>query len=325
MMPEMDGYQVLEQLRSDDELRHLPVIVISALDDLDSAIRCIQLGADDYLLKPFNPTLLRARIRSSLERKRLRDREQLYLAAAQDANQAKSDFISFIAHELKTPLTTVRGYIDVLTLGIGGALTPKQTQYLATMCQSVEMMTKLVSDLADIERIESGQIALQRRAIHLPGVVMSVAQSLSSQLNAKEQTLTMDIDPQLPLVMADQLRMTQVLTNLLSNAHKYTPDAGAIKVFMHAAANQWDVERGGEVVHVGVSDTGIGISAADQVRIFEKYFRSSNEHAWNMPGTGLGLNISRRLIELQGGRIWCDSVLGEGTTFHFTLPIALDQ
>jgi two-component system, sensor histidine kinase and response regulator len=319
MMPEMDGYQVLEHLKGDPALRHLPVIVISALDDLDSVVRCVELGADDYLLKPFNPTLLQARIRSSLDRKRLYDREQMHIAAVQAATRAKSEFIAFIAHELKTPLTTIRGYIDVMLHGIGGGLNEEQLHYIATMRQSVDLMSKLVSDLTDIERIETGQIVLQRRPIHLPGLVSTVVETLRGQLAGKDQQLHVAAAPDLPPVWADQIRTIQVVTNLLSNAHKYTPSGGTISLSMEVCpARGQEGER--QMVCVAVRDTGMGISAADLERIFEKYFRSTNSEAWNIPGTGLGLNISRRLIELQGGQIWCESVLGEGTTFHFTLP-----
>jgi signal transduction histidine kinase len=315
MMPWMTGYEVLEAIKSDPTIRHVPVIVISALDDLDSVVRCIELGAEDYLFRPFNSVLLSARIKVSLEKKRLRDLEQSAREAVEAANQAKTEFVSLVAHELKTPLTAIRGYTDLLLKGMVGALTSSQVECLTAIQGNAEVMTALVADLADISRIEAGQIQLALQPVHLAGVVSAVIQGFRHDMNARNQTLDIALPQDLPAVYADITRLTQILNNLIGNAVKYTPDCGTISISAGS-------DPATAAVVVTVRDTGIGISRNDQKRIFDRFFRSSDRRARAMPGTGLGLNITRLFVELHGGRIWFESELNSGTTFFFTLPFA---
>ena len=138
----------------------------------------------------------------------------------------------------------------------------------------------------------------------------------------KGQTLELHIPEDLPKVWGDNNRIIQILTNLLSNANKYTPQGGKISITAEKKSNQWDPDGAPEVVFVNVQDTGYGISPEDQIKIFQKFFRSEDENIREISGTGLGLNITRHLVEMQGGRIWCESELGQGTIFSFTIPIA---
>jgi signal transduction histidine kinase len=138
----------------------------------------------------------------------------------------------------------------------------------------------------------------------------------------KRQGVGVQLAPNLPKIWADRIRVGQVLTNLISNAHKYTPEGGMIQVGAESTTNQWDPEGAKQVVHLWVKDNGIGISMEDQTRIFQKFFRSDDTKAREVPGTGLGLNITKSLVEMQGGRIWFDSEFRKGTTFHFTVPVA---
>jgi signal transduction histidine kinase len=149
-----------------------------------------------------------------------------------------------------------------------------------------------------------------------------VLRSTKRQVEDKRQIIELQLIPNLPPVWADRLRVGQVLTNLVSNAHKYTPEGGKILVGAEATNNQWDPEGAKRVVHLWVKDNGIGISIEDQNKIFQKFFRSDDMKAREVPGTGLGLNITKSLVEMQGGRIWFDSEFRIGTTFHFTIPVA---
>lgn len=315
MMPHMSGYEVLERIKDDPALRHLPIIMVSALDTMESVARCIELGAEDYLHKPFNPVLLRARIQSCLAKKRLRDQEQSAYAAIEAANLTKSEFIAQVAHELNTPLTAIRGHADLLLRGLHGAISESQTESVQAIRRSSDLMTALVADLADVSRIESGHLRLVASAVALPDVVALVAYMFHEQVAAKYQTLTVQMPPDLPPVQADRTRLIQTLNNLISNASKYTPDGGQITV-------QAETTAAPNTVRVAVRDSGIGMSADDQQRIFQKFFRSANEQAQHVSGTGLGLHITRHLVELQGGRIWFESALGQGSVFHFTIPAA---
>jgi len=246
---------------------------------------------------------------------------QLY-DEVQRANLAKSDFVSFVAHELKNPMTSIKGYSELLAAGSVGQINEMQANFLSTIRSNVERMSALVSDLNDNAKIEAGRLRLDYKPVDVPDVVDEVMRSTKRQVDDKRQSLELNLPVQLPPVWADRIRIGQVLTNLVSNAHKYTPEGGNIKLGAEATANQWDPEGAKRVVHLWVKDNGIGISVEDQAKVFQKFFRSDDTKAREVPGTGLGLNITRSLVEMQGGRIWFDSEYRKGTTFHFTIPIA---
>ena len=246
---------------------------------------------------------------------------QLY-ADLQSANIAKSEFVSLVSHELKTPMTSIRGYADLLAQGAVGPVNEVQTNFLNTIRSNVMRMATLVSDLADVSRIEAGRMRLEFSAVSLGDVIQEVARSQQGQIDQKGQSLEVRISLDLPPVWGDLNRVTQVLTNLLSNAHKYTPAGGKLAISAGRSTNTWDPQGPPEVVLVSVQDNGYGIAPGDQEKIFQKFFRSEEPAIRESPGTGLGLNITRHLVEMQGGRIWFESQPGEGTTFCFTIPVA---
>ncbi|MBI5082018.1 MAG: GAF domain-containing protein [Chloroflexi bacterium] len=238
------------------------------------------------------------------------------------ANLAKSEFVSFVSHELKTPMTSIKGYADWLSAGAVGPLNETQGQFLNIIKSNVERMTTIVSDLADVARIESGRLKLETKEMSFQTVIDEVVRSLQGQYDAKQQTLLMDVESDLPLVWGDHVRLVQALTNLMSNGYKYTPVGGSVTLRVHRAKNIWDAKGAAEVLHVSVQDTGYGISPVDQKKIFTKFFRAEDRSIREAPGTGLGLNIFKQLIELSGGRTWFESELEKGSTFHFTVPVA---
>lgn len=243
-------------------------------------------------------------------------------AEVQRANLAKSEFVSFVAHELKNPMTSIKGYSELLAAGSVGPINEMQANFLNTIRANVQRMSALVSDLNDNAKIEAGQLRLDYKPVAVDEVVDEVIRSTKRQIEDKKQVVELQLPPELPSVWADQTRVAQVLTNLVSNAHKYTPEGGKILVCAETAPNQWDPGGAKEVVHLWVKDNGIGISMEDQVKIFQKFFRSDDSKAREAPGTGLGLNITKSLVEMQGGRIWFDSEFRKGTSFHFTVPVA---
>lgn len=246
---------------------------------------------------------------------------QLY-NEVQRANLAKSDFVSFVAHELKNPMTSIKGYTELLAAGSVGQVNEMQANFLNTIRSNVERMSALVSDLNDNAKIEANRLRLDFKPVEVADVVDEVMRSTKRQVEDKRQTVELQLTPFLPAVWADRLRVGQVLTNLISNAHKYTPEGGNILVGAEATNNQWDPEGAKRVVHLWVKDNGIGISIEDQAKIFQRFFRSDDSKAREVPGTGLGLNITKSLVEMQGGRIWFESQFRGGTTFHFTIPVA---
>ena len=246
---------------------------------------------------------------------------QLY-QEVQAANDAKSEFVSFVAHELKNPMTSIKGYSELLAKGAVGPITTMQANFLGTIHSNVERMSTLVSDLNDNSKIEAGRLRMDFKALDIADVLDEVMRSTKRQMEDKKQSANLNIPAKLPKTWADSTRLAQIITNLVSNANKYTPEAGIITVGAEKCANQWDPQGAAEVIHMWVQDTGIGISLDDQKKIFQKFFRSEDSKAREAPGTGLGLNITKSLVEMMGGRIWFESEFRQGTTFHFTIPIA---
>jgi signal transduction histidine kinase/putative methionine-R-sulfoxide reductase with GAF domain len=246
---------------------------------------------------------------------------QLY-GEVQRANLAKSEFVSFVAHELKNPMTSIKGYTELLAAGAVGTINTMQTNFLFTIRSNVERMSTLVSDLNDNSKIEVGSLRLDFKPVEVNDLVDEVVRSTKRQIEDKKQVIQAELPPLLPKVWGDRTRLGQVLTNLVSNANKYTPESGVLILGAETSINRWDPEGASNVVHVWVKDNGIGIAAEDQQKIFQKFFRSEDQKARESPGTGLGLNITRSLVEMQGGRIWFESEFRKGTTFHFTVPVA---
>lgn len=252
---------------------------------------------------------------------------QLY-AELNRANQSKSEFVSFVAHELKNPLASIKGYSTLLTSGMAGNLSDQQRDFLGRITFNAERMNTLVSDLNDVTQLEvNKRLRIEKASISFHRVVTETLRPFEKQLQDKEQTLVVEVDAALPNIDADQNRMIQVMTNLISNAHKYSPAGGTITVGGEIVNNRRDAKGRplGPMLHAWVSDTGIGMSEEDLKKLFTKYFRSENPLAQEQPGTGLGLTITRGIIEGHGGEIWVESELGKGTTFHFTVPLAPEQ
>ncbi|GAC1347334.1 MAG: hypothetical protein NVSMB27_12520 [Ktedonobacteraceae bacterium] len=228
-----------------------------------------------------------------------------------EVDRMKSEFVSLVSHELRTPLTSIKGYVDLLLDGDAGELNAEQQEYLDVVKNNADRLVALINDLLDVSRIESGKIQLQRTALDIAHLIQGTADSLRPQLETKKQHLTLTIPEALPAVSGDADRVTQILTNLLSNAHKYTPPGGTIAITAHAE---------GSVVRVDMRDTGIGLSPEEQAQLFTKFFRARNQTTQAVGGTGLGLSITRSLVQMHGGEITVLSAPGQGSTFSFTLP-----
>ncbi len=237
---------------------------------------------------------------------------------AQAANQAKTEFMSVASHELKIPMTSIKGYAKLLTLGAGGEMNERQKEFLEIISSNVDRMDRLVADLLDVSRIEAGRLRLEMGQIDLHEVIDTVLQSVRAQIEAKDLTLQLDVPSNLPSAWGDKGRLIQVLTNLVSNAYKYTPNGG--QIFITIVDGQVNAGRAGFLT-ISVRDTGVGISPEDQQKLFTKFFRAEDPRVRDVPGTGLGLSITKSLIEMHGGRLWFESKPELGSTFTFTLPI----
>ena len=240
------------------------------------------------------------------------------------ANQSKSEFVSFVAHELKNPLTSIKGYSDILVKGIAGGLSDQQRMFVGTIRSNADRMNTLVSDLNDVTKLQTNNMRIDPADVAFADIVTETLRPIEPQMEDKGQRLHLEMADDLPLIRADKTRLIQVLTNLVSNAHKYTPADGHITLAASVDEHRRDGKGRllGPMLHVQVRDTGIGLSEADLNKLFTPYFRSDNPAAREQPGTGLGLTITQGLVVRHGGEIWAESTVGQGTTFHFTVPLA---
>jgi signal transduction histidine kinase len=229
--------------------------------------------------------------------------------AVQAANNAKSEFVGVVAHELKVPMTSISGYADLLSMA--GSVNERQSGFINTIKNAVGRMKVLVSDLNDISRIETGQLRVELSEVSVIEAINAAKEGTITEIERRGHRLVIDVEPDLPQVTADKDRVTQVLLNLLSNAYKYMPDGGAITIKAHVVGN---------TVAISVTDTGVGMSPEQVNKLGTKFWRADN--GLQQPGTGLGFAVTRNLIELMGGQLDIQSVQGKGTTVAFSLPIA---
>jgi signal transduction histidine kinase len=226
------------------------------------------------------------------------------------ASRHKSEFLANMSHELRTPLNAIMGFSQVLREKLFGDLNDKQEEYISDILSSSDHLLALINDILDLSKVEAGQVELEIAPFSLREALERGVVMLKERATRNGVELGLELDPSVGVVEADERRIRQVVFNLLSNAVKFTPAGGSIEV--HSA--QVDGE-----VRVSVADTGPGIAAEDQERIFEE-FQQTDVGIRQSEGTGLGLALSKRLIELHGGRLWVESTLGEGSTFTFALP-----
>ncbi len=245
-------------------------------------------------------------------------------ARLQEANQARSKFVSFVAHELKNPMTSIKGYAEVLLGGVTGALNEQQQNFIAVIQRNAVRVQQLVTDLNDITAQETGNLTLKLAPISFNNVILETLRPQQRAIEEKDQAVVINVPENLPMVMGDELRLIQIMTNFVNNAHKYTPQGGTITITAEHAPNHWDPTGAPEVIHCSVSDTGIGMSEEDLKKLFTAYWRSDNPRAREQPGTGLGMTLTRGLVEAHGGKIWVESTVDVGTTFHFTVPVSTE-
>ena len=321
-MPEMDGIAACREIKAKTWVRDIPIIMVTAHTEAERLESAFAAGAMDYITKPVSKVELRARVRSALALKGEMDaRKQAYVELEQknleleQVSLAKTQILSTASHELKTPLTSIVGYVNRLLMQqeTVGALNERQARYLETVQRNSLRLKVLIDDLLDISRIESGSLDLTLTELEVQGEIQEVIRSIQDQIDQKEMCVILDVPPELSSVRADRLRFSQVMTNLLGNACKYSP--------VGATTTIKAIEVGG-YIQFDVSDTGIGMSKADLSRLFTKFFRAVTSSTREVSGTGLGLFITRHLVEAQEGKIWVESEEGKGSTFSFTLPRA---
>jgi len=236
------------------------------------------------------------------------------MTRAEAANMAKSEVLANMSHELRTPLNAINGFSEIMAAEMFGPLgDPRYKGYSSDILKSGQHLLSLINDILDMAKIESGKMTLYYEAISIHDVCEDAARLMRGRVAEARQTLTIDAPESLPEIQADHRGLKQVLLNLISNAVKFTPEGGDIRV----EARKGDTG----LIQIAVSDTGIGIAAEDLSRLARPFEQVEGQHSKTTQGTGLGLALTKSLIELHGGEMWIDSEPGEGTTVTFTLPI----
>jgi signal transduction histidine kinase len=231
------------------------------------------------------------------------------------ASRHKSQFLANMSHELRTPLNAILGYSELIVDGIYGPVPERMREVLERVDASGRHLLGLINDVLDLSKIEAGQLVLTLADYSMKEIVETVIASLDALAIEKGLILAVELAPDLPTGRGDQRRLLQVLLNLVGNAIKFTEEGG-IGVQVGVA---------GPAFEVSVRDTGPGIAPADQERIFEEFQQADTSTTRPKGGTGLGLAIARRIVALHGGRLWVDSVLGEGATFRFSVPVRVER
>ncbi len=231
-------------------------------------------------------------------------------AAVQAADRAKSEFVGIVAHDLKNPMASIQGYADLILMMNKDTLDERQISFLQRITDTVKRMEVLVSDLADISRIESGHFYMDESAVSVAKIVEAIRDQSMPQIQARRHRYVENVAPDLPNLKTDYFRLLQVLVNLVSNAAKYTPEGGTITL---------TVQRVGERVGFEVADTGIGLSEEGKRMLGTKFWRADDSYTRSQPGTGLGFAITARIVEQMGSKIQIDSELGKGSRFSFSV------
>ena len=249
-----------------------------------------------------------------LEQKVLERTAQLEAANKQlkEMDRLKSSFVSVASHELRTPMTSIKGYVENMLEGLTGVLTDKQTHYLIRIKCNVERLTRMISDLLDLSRIEAGRVELRLGPVPINELVNDVADNL--QPLARDKSLALEVlhTSIIPVIQADRDRQTQILTNLIGNAIKFTPPGGTIQVKTQTMDDRF--------LQISVADTGCGIGPDELPKVVDKFYRAEGTPT-EAHGAGLGLAIVKSLVEIHGGRIWAESTPGKGSCFSFTIPL----
>lgn len=315
MMPDLTGYEVCESLQSNPRTCQVPVIFLSALDDITAKVKAFSSGGADYITKPFQAEEVLARIDKQLTIERLqRQLIQKNLALQtlneelQRSNAELEQFAAIASHDLQSPLQLIIGYADMLLWKYDTLLDEKGEHYLSEISKATQRMNQLIQDLLSYSRVRSNKVELEPIDCEL--ILAEALANLQDDINSSGARITHD---PLPIVLGDRTQLIQLFQNLLSNAIKFRRPQVPPKINISLTLNPENFAE------FSIQDNGIGIAEEDYPRVFEIFKRI---HAYNQyPGTGIGMSLCKKIVEGHGGRLWLNSQLHTGTTFFFTLPL----
>jgi len=314
VMPEMDGFETLQALKRIEGLEDVPVMFITGLRDSDHEKKGLLMGALDYIRKPFNPAIVKARVETHLKLVQQNAVLKELSQRLQKADEAKSRFLATMSHEMRTPLTSIIGYAEALQSGdipmndAGKAMT--------SICTNSEHLLELINDILDMSKIEANQLKIEMLDVCLPKWLMDIYEIIDQRAKIKGLDCHLVLHYPLPTqIITDPTRLQQVLLNLLNNAVKFTMKGS---VTLEVSCNTKQLE-------FNVVDTGIGIDDSQQESIFNAFTQAEMSTTRRFGGSGLGLNISQHLIQNLGGKISVESELGKGTCFTATAHLQTGQ
>ncbi len=305
-MPEMDGYEVCRRLKADPQLADIPVIFLSALSETIDKVKGFQLGAVDYVTKPFHLEEIEARIRTHVELRQARHDLQKSYDRLQELEQLRDNLVHMIAHDMRNPLSAITACAQMLENADLGEKHNRRTKMLHS---ATEELTEMISSFLDLRRLEEGEMPVEAEAFSLHEIVTEVC---SNVITSHE--LVCEVDE--VMSQCDKHLTERILKNLIQNAIKFTPRTGKIEVILKQRSNSAELR---------VRDNGPGIPPEHQQKIFEKFQQVRMREKRVKYSTGLGLAFCRLACEAQGGQIGVESEPGKGSTFWFTLPLASVQ
>ena len=308
-MPEMNGYEVCEQLKADARLAQIPVIFVSALGETMDKVRGFAVGGVDYITKPFQLDEVRARVTAHLELRRQRRELQASYDKLRESERMRDSLVHMIVHDLRSPLTAISAYLDLFGQAAKEKLGAETQEDVANALHATRNMIRMINGILDVSKMEAQMMKLDLRECDLVQVVGQSLEDLESLVGSRRLVFEPPAAP--ARVLADQEIISRIVQNFLANALRFTPADGEIHVGIVAEA---------EHVRVFVADTGPGIPPDFRESIFDKFFQIGGSALPTNRSTGLGLAFCKMAVEAHGGRIGVDSELGKGSNFWFTLP-----
>ncbi|MDR2730624.1 MAG: response regulator [Treponema sp.] len=305
-MPDMDGYEAARKLKNDGKSREIPVIFLTAMDDAESEIEGLNIGAVDYIHKPFVAQLLVQRIKTHLS---LAD----HRLDARNASRARGEFLACMSHELRAPLNAIT---DMINIARNSDDIQEIKRGLKNADNASKHLTGITNDILDMSGIEAGKFELSYGEFDFRKMLTDVINTANFSAGEKKITLSINLNKNIPsFIISDELRLSRVIINLITSAIKFTPERGAVVL----SAEKLDESDGCINLKIEVAGTGAGIPEEQQKQLFTPYSQADNGAAKNTGGTGLGLAVSKRIVDLMQGKIWTESGLNKGSKFIFTM------
>jgi signal transduction histidine kinase len=323
IMPDMNGYQVIKELKNSEKTKNIPVIFITGLGKPDEEEKGLALGAADYISKPFSASIVKLRVRNQIKILDALNESKRMLEEARVASKAKSDFLSTMSHEMRTPMNAI---IGMTAIAKKAQDIEQKNHALNKIGDASSHLLGVINDVLDMAKIEANKLELAPIEYNFKSMLQKVITVVNFRVDEKQQQFTVNIDDRIPrFIIGDEQRLAQVITNLMSNAVKFTPEKGKIRIDAFYCGDGSGAISGVNAIgddcelRIEIIDNGIGISPEHLDNLFHAFGQADSGISRKYGGTGLGLTISKRIIELMGGKIWVKSELGKGSKFSFTV------